>query len=154
MEDVEIHFFVKKWYLSWYELPVLCYTKLAILNFKVAIMYSIKGLSNDGHPQKKNSELFIQKQNDVLVNCVELAPVSPTILQKEVHGDIPFQYPLSRYRYDLLAAWLPISCHLFHHRSISRKVHSKQLGLVIKAVLFNTIKTKTIWSIIDTIPGK
>ena len=55
LKDVEIHFFVKKWC----ELPVLCYTKLAILNFKVVIMYSIEVLSNDGHPQKKNSELFI-----------------------------------------------------------------------------------------------
>ena len=51
--------FVKKWSLSWYELPVLCYSKVAILNFKVVIMKSIEVLSNDCHSQKKNSELFI-----------------------------------------------------------------------------------------------
>ena len=94
--------------------------------------------------KKNNSELFIYKENDVLVNCVELAPVTPTILQKEEHGDISFQYPLIGYWCDFLAGWFPISCHLFHHRSISRKVHSMKLGLVIKAVLLNTIKVKTI----------
>ena len=35
------------------KIPVLCYTKLAILNFEVVLMYSIEVLSNDGHPQKK-----------------------------------------------------------------------------------------------------
>ena len=37
----------------------LCYTKLAVLNFEVGLMYSIEALSNDGHPQKVHSELFI-----------------------------------------------------------------------------------------------
>ena len=80
---------------------------------------------------------------------MELATVIFPIFQREEHDNVSFQYPLAHSHF--LDGRLPISCPLLHDRSISRKIHPNESGLVDKAVAFITVKAIEVKSTYETI---